>query len=242
MNRKVPLFTDPTFKNLISLESKLKADDIWISKRWIARQEFFLEESLLGKKPRPHSLKEFVRLANNGIDLVDYGGGSGWLFHALQHDEFKINTYVNVESINLHKNCGGNDANYIHISPDQMESFRWSKNNLILYLNSVIQYFEADNHLIDLVKSLKPSLLIIDDVTPSRSREYFAYQKYYENRIAYRFVDKEQLISMLGESNYILKREIPFQRVINPSFAYEFEKQDNDFQIGSTTSFLFERL
>ena len=242
MNIQIPLFMDPTFKNLISLESKLNADDVWISKRWISRQEFFLEESLLGNTPRPHSLKEFVQLTNKGIDLVDFGGGSGWLFHALQYHEFKINTYVNVESINLHKNCGGNDANYTHITPDKLESYRWSKNNLILYLNSVIQYFEADNHLIDLVKSIKPSFLIIDDVTPSSSREYFAYQKYYENRIAYRFVDKDQLIRLLEGSNYVLKREIPFQRVINPSFAYEFEKQDNDFQIGSTTSLLFERL
>ncbi len=111
----------------------------------------------------------------------------------------------------------------------------------MLYLNSVIQYFASDNSLFEITTKINPKTVLIDDLTPSSSSQFFAYQKYYETRIPYRFVDQNSLIEGMKGQNYHLKGRIAFNRVISPSFSYEFEKADERFSIGETISLIFER-
>ena len=83
MNQPLPLFDEGTFENLILLDRKNYSEDVWQSVRWISRQKEFLSESLKGKTPRPHSFHDLLKFINQPLEIVDFGGGSGWLFHAL---------------------------------------------------------------------------------------------------------------------------------------------------------------
>ena len=241
MKKPLPLFDKGTFENLILLNKENNSEDVWLSARWISRQNEFLLESLKGKTPRPHSFQYLLKFINQPLDIVDFGGGSGWLFHSLSLSGIDIKSYVNVESINLHDACTLNHACYFYITPAEVGSHKWRATNSILYFNSVIQYFESDSFMFDIISTINPRTIIIDDLTPSQSSQFFAYQKYYESRIPYRFVDETALIDGMKRQNYDLKKRIPFNRVISPNFSYNFEEVNEDFIIGVTTSLVFER-
>ena len=241
MNRPLPLFDQGTIKNLVLHNRENSSDNVWLSPRWVKRQQEFLSESLKGNTPRPHSFLELLEFDDQPISIVDFGGGSGWLFHSLLFSDFKLESYVNVESINLHETCHQKHLEYFYLPPNEIETYNWKSDNSILYLNSVIQYFESDNSLFEITKKINPKTVLIDDLTPSSSSQFFAYQKYYETRIPYRFVDQDALIEGMKSQNYHLKGRIAFNRVISPSFSYEFEKADEKFSIGETNSLIFER-
>lgn len=241
MKRPLPLFDQGTIKNLVLLNRENSSENVWLSPRWVKRQQEFLSESLKGNTPRPHSFLELLEFADEPISIVDFGGGSGWLFHALSFSGYILESYVNVESINLHETCNQEHLEYIYVPLNEIENHNWKSSISVLYLNSVIQYFESDNSLFEITKKINPKTVLIDDLTPSSSSEFFAYQKYYETRIPYRFVDLDALIEGMKGQNYHLKGKITFNRVISPSFSYEFEKVDEKFSIGETNSLIFER-
>ena len=85
MKQPLPLFDQGTTENLAILNRENSSDDVWSSSRWIKRQREFLSESLKGKTPRPHSFGELLELIDAPMNIVDFGGGSGWLFHVLTH-------------------------------------------------------------------------------------------------------------------------------------------------------------
>jgi hypothetical protein len=95
--------------------------------------------------------------------------------------------------------------------------------------------------MFDIIRMINPRTVLIDDLTPSGSNQFFAYQKYYESRIAYRFVDETALIDGMKRHDYELKNIIPFNRVISSTFTYNFEKVNQNFTIGETKSLMFER-
>ncbi len=241
MNRPLPLFDQGTIKNLVLLNKENSSDDVWLSPRWVKRQQEFLSESLKGNTPRPHSFLKLLEITDAPISVVDFGGGSGWLFHALSSSGFDLKSYVNVENIDLHETCNQEHFEYSYLPLNEVETYNWKSGNSVLYLNSVIQYFASDNSLFEITTKINPKTVLIDDLTPSSSSQFFAYQKYYETRIPYRFVDQNSLIEGMKGQNYHLKGRIAFNRVISPSFSYEFEKADERFSIGETISLIFER-
>jgi putative methyltransferase (TIGR04325 family) len=241
MNQPIPLFDQGTIENLVLQNRENLSNDVWSSSRWVKRQQEFLTESLEGTTPRPHSFRELLEFIAEPLNIVDFGGGSGWLFHTLLFSGINVQSYVNVESINLHDTCNQRHSNYFYLTPEELETHCWNSDNYVLYFNSVIQYFESDNSLFEILKKISPKTVLIDDLTPSASNQFFAYQKYYETRIPYRFIDQNALIKGMTERGYNLRGRPAFSRVISPAFSYAFEKADDRFSIGETNSLIFER-
>jgi putative methyltransferase (TIGR04325 family) len=240
MNESLPLFDQGTLENLVSIKNN-DSDDVWLSSRWITRQREFLLSSLNGETPRPHSFRQLLKFINPPFNIVDFGGGSGWLFHSLLFSQIEIDSYINVESINLHDDCDLDHSNYLYMNPLEVKNYRWNFSSSVLYFNSVIQYFESDSFMFNLVNSINPRFVLIDDLTPSNTFEFFAYQKYYESRIPYRFVDNVALVGGMKEIGFKLMEKFPFGRVISPTFRYGFDIESDDFSIGETNSLIFER-
>jgi hypothetical protein len=84
-------------------------------------------------------------------------------------------------------------------------------------------------------------MIVIDDLTLTGDIEFFAYQKYYDAKIAYRFVELGHLEKRLRTLNYELKKKIPFKRAISANFEYKFDRDYTNFAIGETISLHFER-
>jgi hypothetical protein len=240
MNEAFPLFDQGTLENLVSINNN-DSDNVWLSPRWITRQREFLQSSLNGETPRPHSFRQLLKFTNPPLNLVDFGGGSGWLLHSLLFSKIEIDSYINVESINLHDICGLDHPNYLYMNPIDVKNYKWNFTDSVLYFNSVVQYFESDSFMFNLVNLINPRFVLIDDLTPSNTNEFFAYQKYYESRIPYRFVDPIALVDGMKEQRFNLIDKFAFERVISPTFRYGFEIESDDFSIGETNSLIFER-
>ena len=237
MTNSYPLFDHGTYVNLVDLES---TNSIWVSNRWINRQTDFLKNSINGISPRNNSVQTLFGKRLSQLHLVDYGGGSGWLFHTLSNSGFPPKKYTNVEIIDLHSSIVTQDETFDYVAISEVNEKTWTESETILYFNSVIQYFNSDNHLLSLIEKIRPKHLLIDDLTFSQNEEFFAYQKYYETRIPYRFLDKKRLISLLHTNGYEIKHNSPYQRIISPEFSYTFEVNDSDFIIGDTETLYFE--
>lgn len=239
MSKIKPLFQFATSENLILHDKKYQSENIWISNRWRERQIELLQKSE-NNDSRPQSITQFLKSEDKYFDIVDFGGGSGWLLHVLLNDEVTIGKYFNIENQNLHTYCNQKHPQYIYLNIDEFRLFPWLGENSILYLNSVLQYFENDEELLDIVEVISPMLIVIDDLTRSARDEFFAYQHYYDNKIAYRFIDQIKLVQKLYFHNYFLMAEKPYPRTISPLFDYDFE-ESNGYEIAETKSLFFAK-
>lgn len=233
-----PLFDQGTHINLVDLEN---TKSIWVSDRWINRQTEFLLDAINGNSPRINSVQTLFGDKLLQLHLIDYGGGSGWLYHTLTNNSLGPKLYTNVEIVDLHSSLANQESTFHYVPIEKRNEKTWTELETILYFNSVIQYFNSNLHLLTLIQEFKPDHLLIDDLTFSQNGEFFAYQKYYETRIPYRFLDKDQLINLLHLNGYEVKDISPYERIISPEFSYSFEVNDPEFIIGNTESLYFER-
>jgi putative methyltransferase (TIGR04325 family) len=233
----IEIFSQPTYANLIQSRNNT---GVWESARWVSRQKNFLELARQGKFERKSILLENLLSQSVPSTIIDFGGGSGWLYHRLENLNFQIDAYINVESINLHENCVHqvDRYNFIDLNSDlsQLNDFPGTK---VLYLNSVVQYLEDDDKLVQLLNDCCPTHLVLEDVTLSEGNEFFALQLYYETKIPYRFVNEHRLISNIERAGMCLSRKISYPRHIADGFTYDFDEANTGFQIGQTVSFEF---
>lgn len=216
---------------------------VWESDRWVKRQLKFLELARDGIFERESPLLESVISNSDSTTVVDFGGGSGWLYHKIKSLGIQFENYIIVESRDLHNECNHTKNDYSFVKSENLDMVRLETSSLvILYLNSVMQYLESDSILVEVVNILNPTKIILEDVTLSQSVEFFAFQKYYETRIPYRFVDLNILVSILNQSGYVLTQKLLYQRNIAPGYTYEFREQSLDFHIGETVSLEFTKL
>ena len=233
----IGIFSHPTYTNLIQSKNN---DEVWESDRWVSRQKNFLELARLGKFERESILLESLLSRTESNTVIDFGGGSGWLYHKLESMNFQFDTYINVESMNLHENCKHQVEKYNFINLNsELSLLKDYPGTKVLYLNSVLQYLENDNKLFELLNNCSPTHLVLEDVTLSEGNEFFALQLYYETKIPYRFVDEQRLISTIERAGMCLSRKISYPRHIADGFTYDFDEADAGFQIGHTVSFEF---
>jgi putative methyltransferase (TIGR04325 family) len=236
----IGIFSNPTSRNLIRESRK---SEVWESERWVSRQKSFLELALLGIYERESLLLDNNLLKSVSGTVVDFGGGSGWLYHKIEKMDFDLEGYINVESIDLHTSCqhNKNDYSFMEIG-SSLSNIKYSSDTRILYLNSVLQYLDDNSVLIELVRDILPTCLILEDVTLSSGDEFFAEQLYYDTTIPYRFVSEKSLISTLESVGLGLSRRIMYTRNIADGYSYDFSSGVTDFNIGETVSLEFIRL
>lgn len=231
------IFSNPTSDNLVQNK---KNTEIWQSQRWINRQRKFLELARLGVFERASSILDFLPVKNEEVIFMDFGGGSGWLYHKLITSHINLKVYRNIEYIDLHDSCSheGNDYEYFPLSTG-LSNFSNDQGLIVFYLNSVAQYLESDLALIDLVSAVAPKFVAIEDVTLSRGEEFFALQTYYETQIPYRFISLRNLILEMNKIGYVLDQNIPYARNAAKGYRYGFAENVTSYRIGRTVSLLF---
>lgn len=234
-----PLFSGATSVNLFRDTGVRNVSEVWLSARWIERQKYFLERSLLGEFPRYSSLPSLLKSSCETLNVVDYGGGSGWLYHSIKSLKVKIKKYTVIEILDLHEYCGKQHLDYLFIATSEFRGRIIPKGDNVLYLNSVIQYFESIETLSRIIEAVKPKYVLIDDLTFASGSEFFAFQKYYEDRIPYRFQGRDSLLKTMMQFELDLLVEKNYERHISPIFAYKLEEESSVFKIGKTKTLLF---
>ncbi len=123
---------------------------------------------------------------------------------------------------------------------DGLEMNNLIENTDILYLNSVMQYFENLEYFNVAVDSCSPEYILIDDLVVSPGEEFFSLQEYYGNKIPYRFSDINEIKSSLSERGYT--ELVNIQYGINVDFDFEFKiKGYEEIIIPSSRTLLYKK-
>lgn len=193
-----------------------KPEEAFLGDRWVNRIVQQLQEyrDLSSKydvalPPRPSNLP-WVCAMTRPRSIVDFGGSSGWCHDYLRHTlkDHSISSYVIVEIeriVDYMTRCG------LHAAP---VSYKTATDPLdpcdLLYCNSLLQYFGSNAPLLDLVGSVGPEYILLDDLLAKGEKDFFSTQTYYETAIPHRFLGLQQLFHELGGIGYQPLLSAPF--------------------------------
>lgn len=235
-------FKDFSSANSIAQEMNTAANLAFQSETWLTRQNEILMEALRGNFKRLTHLP-FIASTLDIKKIIDFGGGSGWVFATLGDPiKDRIEKYQVIENNEMCKFFATKFSNE-KISFSTVDSIK--KNHLfdntdILYLNSVMQYFENQEYFNLVVDSYSPEYILIDDLVVSPAEEFFSLQEYYGNKIPYRFSDINEIRSSLSERRYT--ELVNIQYGINIDFDFEFKiKGHEEIIIPSSRTLLYKK-
>ena len=160
-----------------------------------------------GNSPRVTNLNLLFNNLNDVI-ILDFGGGSGWLFWTIPENlDF---TYLLVE-----KSAFIRAISSRYVFPEQIKFISaegidgaipkelfFSKGKKILYFNSVFQYL--DSSIFEFIYKFKPDFICIEDLVTSNSVEYKLVQKYYTSSAPYLIWSENDLLEEMSELGFHL--------------------------------------
>lgn len=189
---------------------------VFSSARWMQRitqqlQNYRdeIQQHGIALPPRPSNLPLVCAMTSSN-SIIDFGGSSGWCFDYLKNTlrNHAVSSYVVVENEQIVKHIQdtGLHANPVSykIDADSLEQCD------VLYCNSVLQYFESNAQLVDLIDKVRPAYILLDDLLAKGAKDYFSTQVYYDTYLPHRFLGLQQLSSVLSKLGYSQLLSAPF--------------------------------
>jgi putative methyltransferase (TIGR04325 family) len=174
------------------------------STEWLSKQKTMFELAVRGELPRHTSIVEFLD-RDHIENIIDFGGGPGWIWAYLVH----MNSHGNISYYNCELESSRQAfefqnpklPNMNFIEREDISDLIFDKN--LLYCNSVLQYFEDNSVILELIQTSNPVSIILDDVAGG-SEEFFSLQNYYGYLQINRFLNLERLINEVCSQGYKL--------------------------------------
>ena len=213
----------------IGSESFEKFSETYSSSRWLERQENMLRLAREGNVPRPSSLLD-QDLLHAPSEILDIGGGSGWLFECLKKS-YGGRNIQNYTVLEIPVICEHFTNHFLPTEPirfiskiDEVEQSRFE----VMYFNSSLQYL-SDLDLLEF-KGLrnKPNYVVIDDLPLTEESTFYSNQLYYGSYINIRFINRTDLNSVLEGSGYELISENQFITIISDAYAWAIELKSGE--------------
>jgi len=176
--------------------------------KFFDKQTVYLSEARKGILKRHSSLTTVLSNSRReNIAIVEFGGGSGWLFAFLDRSSIKsLREYIIIETqevIRYFHNEWEENSIVKFVDIDSLS--RVFQEEVVLYSNSVLQYFEDNSLLKKMISSIEPDLIILDDLLVGLTGEEYTMQNYYGFMIANRFLDEEKMVSEIEAIGYSLQ-------------------------------------
>ena len=235
-------FTDFSAVNALAQELNATGSLAFQSKNWLTKQNNILMETRRGNFKRL-TFMPFIASILDVKKIIDFGGGSGWVFETLGDSvKEKIEKYLVIENT---ESCEFFANKYFGEKIQFSTVVDLEKNNLfhsvdILYLNSVMQYLESLDQFNILVDFYSPEYILIDDLVVSPAEEFFSLQEYYGIKIPYRFSDIDKIHSSMSARKYT--ELVNIQYGINIDLDYEFKiKGHEGVVIPSSRTLLYKK-
>jgi putative methyltransferase (TIGR04325 family) len=226
-------------------------EEIFKKSKWMERiaqqltdyRDEYKKFGVAASPPRPSALP-FICSTLSPKSIIDLGGASGWcwdyLLNSMYEDEVKFYTVVEVDEVKefVFKNCFFKDRRII---------YKTLKDDLnqcdLIYSNSVLQYFESNRPLIDLVKMTCPKHIFLEDVVAHQlNDDYFGLQFFYGKRIPYRFIGLQNLIDDMVNIGYRLKVVTPYHSPIGSKVSqFPMDNFPENLRIKNALSIYLER-
>lgn len=203
-----------------SVSWSLKPGSLFDSQAWLRRQLQFREsidvgEASFGVSPLPRS--STLPLLVQGISpprIVDLGGGSGWVLDLLRRSALTVSEYVVIDRPDV---CAffrqREDASRRFVSFDTWETLPPGETPCdIVYCNSALQYSKSNRLLLELVQTLQPQWVLLDDtlVSGRGGRDTFAVQLNSDNPEPVRCLSVGSLAEELASIGLDLVWRMPF--------------------------------
>jgi putative methyltransferase (TIGR04325 family) len=217
-----------TFYNQLLKNSPIQPYD---SSRWMLRQEAMLQDAILGKIPKKYNISkiDFTDICN----VIDFGGGSGWLFHLLNREiENRLIRFNIIEREETKRyfesKYKSEKVNYFLRSDFIASNSSQHGNETIFYSNSVIQYILFDAEYTEIINTVKPKYLMFEDIYWTDTDNFFALQKYYGDYLKLLFRNLNDFKKLICSLGYIVAQEFPYQQTISRNFKSEVETINGD--------------
>ena len=186
------------------------SNDGFNSKIWQEKQITMYQEALNGVCNRNTNIES--ALVDSEIEsIIDFGGGSGWIYAFLQNKpRLKNIRYFNLETPST-------KAAFERVIKTS-KLYKWLDYNdtgsnfgiNMIYSNSAIQYLSSNKALIDLVLRYKPAVILLDDVFESNHQDSYSLQNYYNFYQVNRFISVNLLTDQMHKTGYRLVEKIPY--------------------------------
>jgi len=210
-------------------ESYENFSETYSSSRWLERQENMLRLARGGNVPRPSSLLD-QDLLQAPSEILDVGGGSGWLFECLKksYGGENIQNYTVLEIPVICEHFTN------HFLPT--ESIRFiSRINEVEHIRFDVMYFNSSLQYLNDLKLLefkdiqnKPNYVVIDDLPLTDKSTFYSNQLYYGSYISIRFINRTEINSVLEGSGYELISENQFITIISNAHAWAIELKSGE--------------
>lgn len=208
------------------------------SQAWLMRQRQFRDS--LGSGHPQDSLPVLARsstlpLLLQGVNLpriVDLGGGSGWIYALLRSSALTVTGYVVLDRPDV---CAFfsmyEDASLRYVPFDDWEVSAYGANAWdIVYCNSSLQYSRSIQFLVQLVRTLKPRWVLLNDtLVTGGGADTFAVQLNSDNPEPIRCLSVGLLAGQLASLGLRLVWRVPF-------FAAGIQKLGRHHRRGRTSN------
>ena len=214
------------------------------STEWRTKQLAMLEIALDSKLPRPSTITEFLS-SDEFVNLIDIGGGPGWIWAYL----LKTNQAENLSYFNLELASSRLAFDYLtkvlprmkFVELDDLSRLKVQKN--LLYANSVLQYFESNSELLNLIEITDPSCIILDDIAGAED-EFYSLQNYYGCLQVNRFANIQKTIEEISQLGYSLLIRKSYEQNFSSKMTPRIwlgEPNDSDCQAPSSWTLAFTK-
>jgi putative methyltransferase (TIGR04325 family) len=190
--------------------------DIWRQRQL---QEFDKQRS--GQDKRSETISKFLKI-DTFYNILDFGGGSGWLFERIQSvyaGSFQYYLLETPESLELFEDINTVRAalmNFTATSLDQFGIQDLSVGESILYINSVLLYIEDPIRQIEKILNIYPATTIIfDDLVNCEKDDFWSCQRYYDHLVPAHFLNLSEFIDSVSGLGFHLTQKVNYEPVFS---------------------------
>ena len=219
------------------------SDDRWFQriKQQLLDYRNELQQYGVAMPPRPSNLPLVCAIVDPN-SVLDFGGSSGWCWDYLKSSvvSHHINSYQIVETKDV---VNFMNESKLHNDPVQYMTIDAKiKSCDLFYCNSVLQYFESNAILMQLIEQTKPRYILLDELAAKGGEDLYSLQTSYDSKIPYRFIGLSKLLAELEHHGYDEMARYPYASpilgVIKP---FEMENFPKEKQLRYSLSVLLQK-
>ena len=191
---------------------------------WKSRQLEYLSKASEGA-PRQESITK-VLLSNDIDQIVDFGGGSGWLFKYLRNLGLEVQSKIVVETEDSIRWFRKFNNEVVWIENSSLSDLVVRENTSILYTNSCIQYLDdLKSDFLDFL-SFPWKFIVLEDIPNIMGPGFWTRQQYYDFSLPYHFFNINSLISTIETFGFKLQVKNDYIQTYPENWEYRINNND----------------
>lgn len=211
---------------------------------WYKRQWDYVKSAKQGITPRSQSITDFVSQFESDL-IVDFGGGSGWLYHLLKVQNLtnqKYHLIETAESLSLFANIISENTEFSSTTIEQALLSDYQAVNPLLYSNSVFQYISDYKHIVEnLLKMSRWKYVMLDDIQITSGKSFWTCQRYYGYLNPYKFFNLEEILAPFLNIGFEIHSNIHFEANLSEEWEFQLETDDKIIQLEKSISVILKR-